>query len=47
MQLWGAQWWKANDVTAARPPSFKGWATTVDLDDVHVHHASGQQPAAA
>ena len=31
--FWGAQWWKENEVsTDATWPSFKGWATNVDMD---------------
>jgi hypothetical protein len=31
VQLWGAQWWKVDEVSDSKvPASFKGWATEVD-----------------
>jgi hypothetical protein len=44
VQLWGAQWWKANDVTGGAPASFKGWATEVDLTNCTFTTRPGNSP---
>jgi hypothetical protein len=43
--FWGAQWWKENDVsTDATRPSFKGWATNVDLAACKFSTSTGNSP---
>ena len=45
VQLWGAQWWKADAVSGGKAPSsFKGWATKVDMTTCTFTTRPGNSP---
>jgi hypothetical protein len=45
VMFWGAQWWKENDLsTDVTRPSFKGWATTVDVPKCSFTTRTGDSP---
>src|SRR4051812_2665702 len=45
VKLWGAQWWKDNNVSGGdAPSSFKGWATEVDMTNCTFITRPGDSP---